>query len=77
MDPDQKAKTFVKVVCTGLDDRVKGIHVLRMKADEMMQVSGVAMKMGCTKAVLDACVAVHMLHMSRSHAAHELVMMTV
>jgi glutathione reductase (NADPH) len=36
MDPDQKAKTFVKVVCTGLDDRVKGIHVLGMKADEMM-----------------------------------------
>lgn len=36
-----------------------GLHVLGMGADEMMQGFGVAMKMGCTKADLDACVAIH------------------
>ena len=40
-------------------------------ADEMMQGFGVAMKMGCTKADLDSCVAIH------PTAAEELVTMGV
>ena len=59
MEPDAKPKTIMKVICAGVDEKVVGIHVLGMGADEMMQGFGVAMKMGCTKADLDSCVAVH------------------
>lgn len=71
MEPDQKPKTLMKVICAGLDEKVVGIHVLGMGADEMMQGFGVAMKMGCTKADLDSCVAIH------PTAAEELVTMGV
>lgn len=59
MEPDAKPKTIMKVICAGVDEKVVGIHVLGMGADEMMQGFGVAMKMGCTKADLDSCVAIH------------------
>ena len=59
----------MKIVCAGMDELVVGIHVLGMGADEMMQGFGVAMKMGATKADLDACVAIH------PTAAEELVTM--
>ena len=39
----------MKVICAGIDEKVVGMHVLGMGADEMMQGFGVAMKMGCTK----------------------------
>jgi glutathione reductase (NADPH) len=71
VEPDQKPKTLMKVICAGLDEKVIGIHVLGMGADEMMQGFGVAMKMGCTKADLDSCVAIH------PTAAEELVTMGV
>lgn len=71
MEPEQKPKTLMKVICAGLDEKVVGIHVLGMGADEMMQGFGVAMKMGCTKADLDSCVAIH------PTAAEELVTMGV
>jgi glutathione reductase (NADPH) len=57
--PDDKPKTFIKVICAGEDEQVVGLHVIGMGADEMMQGFGVAMKMGCTKADLDSCVAIH------------------
>jgi len=69
--PEDKPKTFMKVICAGVDEKVVGIHVLGMGADEMMQGFGVAMKMGCTKADLDSCVAIH------PTAAEELVTMGV
>ena len=56
---DDKPKTLMKVICAGEDEQVVGIHVIGMGADEMMQGFGVAMKMGCTKADLDSCVAIH------------------
>mmetsp|Transcript_30236 Transcript_30236/g.52239 ORF Transcript_30236/g.52239 Transcript_30236/m.52239 type:complete len:484 (+) Transcript_30236:58-1509(+) len=59
VDPDDKPKTSMKVICAGPDEKVVGIHVIGMGADEMMQGFGVAMKMGATKADLDACVAIH------------------
>jgi len=58
-NPDDKPKTFMKVICAGEDEQVVGLHVIGMGADEMMQGFGVAMKMGCTKADLDSCVAIH------------------
>jgi glutathione reductase (NADPH) len=48
-DPNDKPKTFMKIICAGEDEKVVGIHVIGMGADEMMQGFGVAMKMGCTK----------------------------
>eukprot|EP00578_Thalassiosira_sp_NH16_P024291 CAMPEP_0181101270 /NCGR_PEP_ID=MMETSP1071-20121207/13658_1 /TAXON_ID=35127 /ORGANISM="Thalassiosira sp., Strain NH16" /LENGTH=518 /DNA_ID=CAMNT_0023184097 /DNA_START=136 /DNA_END=1692 /DNA_ORIENTATION=- len=71
LEPVDKPKTHMKVICAGLDEKVVGIHVLGMGADEMMQGFGVAMKMGCTKADLDSCVAIH------PTAAEELVTMGV
>ena len=43
---DEKEKTAVKVIVTGKDEKVLGIHVIGMGADEMMQGFGVAMKVG-------------------------------
>lgn len=69
LKPEEKPKTLMKVICAGVDEKVVGIHVLGMGADEMMQGFGVAMKMGATKADLDSCVAIH------PTAAEELVTM--
>lgn len=43
---DEKEKTAMKVIVTGKAERVVGIHVIGMGADEMMQGFGVAMKVG-------------------------------
>jgi glutathione reductase (NADPH) len=50
-------------------DRVLGCHVVGEGAAEMIQLVGVAIKMGATKADLDATMAVH------PTAAEELVTM--
>jgi glutathione reductase (NADPH) len=59
MESSEKPKTFMKVITAGVDELVVGMHVIGMGADEMMQGFGVAMKMGCTKADLDSCIAIH------------------
>jgi glutathione reductase (NADPH) len=67
--PD-KAKTAMKVVTHGPDEKVVGIHVIGMGADEMIQGFAVALKMGATKKDLDQTVAIH------PTAAEELVTLT-
>jgi len=52
-------RTAMKLICTGPDERVVGIHVIGDGADEMMQGFAVALKMGATKADLDNTVAIH------------------
>lgn len=59
VDPDEKPKTAMKLVCAGSNELVVGLHVIGVGADEMLQGFGVAMKMGATKADLDSCVAIH------------------
>ena len=59
MEYSDKPKTSMKVICAGVDEKVVGLHVIGMGSDEMLQGFGVAMKMGCTKADLDSCVAIH------------------
>lgn len=59
IEADDKPKTIMKVICAGVEEKVVGMHVIGMGADEMMQGFGVAMKMGCTKADLDSCIAIH------------------
>lgn len=43
----------------GEDERVVGLHVMGLGADEMTQGFAVAVKMGATKADFDNCVAIH------------------
>ncbi|KAF4666306.1 hypothetical protein FOL47_004140 [Perkinsus chesapeaki] len=59
VEPSDKPKTLVKVICTGPEERVVGLHVIGMGADELLQGFAVAMRMGATKADLDRTVAIH------------------
>jgi len=36
----------MKLVCQGKDEKIVGIHIIGMGADEMMQGFGVALKVG-------------------------------
>ena len=57
--PEDKPKTSMKMVVTLPEEKVVGIHIIGMGADEMLQGFGVALKMGATKADFDSCVAIH------------------
>lgn len=56
---DEKPKTAMKLICAGTDEKVVGMHVIGMGADELLQGFGVAIKMGATKADFDNCMAIH------------------
>ena len=49
----------MKLVCTGEDEKVVGVHGIGFAMDEILQGFGVAMKMGATKADFDSVVAIH------------------
>ena len=49
----------MKLICTGDDEKVVGIHISGDNADEMLQGFAVAVKMGATKADFDNTVAIH------------------
>lgn len=51
--------TRMKLICTGADERVVGLHGIGYAMDEILQGFGVAIKMGATKADFDSCVAIH------------------
>jgi glutathione reductase (NADPH) len=56
---DHKPKTSMKLVTVGPDERVVGVHVFGLGADEMLQGFAVAVRMGATKADFDRTVAIH------------------
>jgi glutathione reductase (NADPH) len=62
-------RCFMKLVVDGTTDRVVGCHIVGPDAGELIQVIGIAVKMGATKAEFDATMAVH------PTAAEELVTM--
>ncbi len=62
-------RMLMKLVVDGASDRVLGCHIVGEGAAEMIQLVGVAVKMGATKADFDATMAVH------PTAAEELVTM--
>ena len=62
-------RTLMKLVVRRSTDRVLGCHIVGADAAEMIQLVGVALQMGATKADLDATLAVH------PTAAEELVTM--
>jgi glutathione reductase (NADPH) len=55
----RKTASRMKLVVTGPDERVVGIHVIGQGADELIQGFAVALKMGARKADLDRTVAIH------------------
>ncbi|KAI1281686.1 putative glutathione protein [Xylaria sp. FL0933] len=59
MDPEDKGPTKYKVICTGPEEKVVGLHIMGLGSGEMLQGFGVAMKMGATKKDFDSCVAIH------------------
>ncbi|MFZ0846488.1 MAG: glutathione-disulfide reductase [Pseudolabrys sp.] len=62
-------RCFMKLLVDGKTDRVVGCHIVGADAGELIQLVGVAVKMGATKADFDATMAVH------PTAAEELVTM--
>jgi glutathione reductase (NADPH) len=63
------SRMLMKLVVDAATDRVVGVHIVGEGAAEMIQLISVAVKMGATKADLDATIAVH------PTAAEELVTM--
>ena len=59
MEPENKPPTSYKLVCTGKDEKVVGLHIIGQGSSEILQGFGVAVKMGATKADFDSCVAIH------------------
>jgi len=51
--------TAMKLVTTGADEKVVGIHMMGVGVDEMLQGFAVALKMGATKADFDSTIAIH------------------
>jgi len=51
--------TKMKLVCVGEEEKVVGLHIIGLGADEMLQGFAVAVKMGATKADFDNTVAIH------------------
>ena len=43
-EPSDKPKTILKLICAGITEKVVGIHIVGMGADEMLQGFGVAIK---------------------------------
>jgi len=54
-----KSKTSMKLVVAGSDEKVVGIHMIGLAADEMLQGFAVAMRMGATKRDFDDTIAIH------------------
>ncbi|KAJ4235731.1 Glutathione reductase [Fusarium solani] len=59
MEPEQKGPTNYKLIVTGPEEKVVGLHIMGIGSGEMLQGFGVAVKMGATKADFDSCVAIH------------------
>jgi len=55
----KKPKTTVKLVVAGPEERVVGIHVIGLAADELIQGFAVAVRMGARKSDLDRTIAIH------------------
>jgi glutathione reductase (NADPH) len=65
----RQTRVLMKLVVDGASGRVLGCHIVGPDAGEMVQLLGIAVKMGATKADFDATLAVH------PTAAEELVTM--
>jgi glutathione reductase (NADPH) len=70
-------RVFMKLIVDGDTDKVLGLHVMGPDAGEMIQLAGVAVTMGATKADFDRTIAVHptaaeeLVTMRTPHAVYE------
>lgn len=55
----QKAKTAMKLVVVGKEEKIVGCHAIGLGVDEMMQGFAVAIRMGATKKDFDDTIAIH------------------
>ena len=55
----RNTRVFMKLLVDGNTDRVVGCHIVGPDAGELIQVVGIAVTMGATKADFDATMAVH------------------
>ena len=55
----RKPQTVMKLICTGQEEKVVGLHMMGRGCDEMLQGFGVAIKMGATKADFDGLIGIH------------------
>lgn len=55
----REERVFMKLVVRKSDDKVLGCHIVAPQAGEMIQLAGIAVKMGATKADFDRVCAVH------------------
>lgn len=55
----RRTASVVKLVTVGRDEKVVGLHVIGIGADELIQGFAVAVRMGATKADFDRTVAIH------------------
>jgi glutathione reductase (NADPH) len=56
---ERRRRAEIKLVTTGPERRIVGLHVIGMGADEMLQGFAVALRMGATKRDFDDTVAIH------------------
>jgi glutathione reductase (NADPH) len=56
---DETEPTAYKIIVTGPEEKVVGLHIIGRSSDEILQGFGVAIRMGATKADFDNCVAIH------------------
>jgi glutathione reductase (NADPH) len=56
---EMQSSTAMKLVCVGAQERIVGVHIVGLGADEMLQGFAVAVKMGATKRDFDNTVAIH------------------
>jgi len=59
IEEQHKEPTKFKLIVTGPEERVVGIHIIGQGCDEIIQGFAVAVKMGARKADLDNTVAIH------------------
>ena len=56
---EEKEPSVYKIIVTGPEEKVVGIHILGLGSDEVIQGFAVALKMGATKEDFDNTVAIH------------------
>jgi glutathione reductase (NADPH) len=70
-------RVFMKLIVDGDTDKVMGLHIMGPDAGEMIQLAGIAVMMGATKADFDRTIAVHptaaeeLVTMRTPHAVYE------
>jgi glutathione reductase (NADPH) len=55
----RRPRVRIKLITSGIEQRIVGCHVIGLGADELLQGFAVALRMGATKQDFDDTVAIH------------------